>query len=157
MTGAPTDVAKALDRSHRAAREAYLARDAGGTCAIFAPDLEFVDVGGHRLDLPTLSRQIEKQLRTMSAATTSYRREALDIVDGQAIEVVRQRAWYAASAFGLIHRAWRLERVGRWAWRDGADGWKARRVQVLEEQVTPLGWRFGRRPTPPDEATLTWS
>jgi hypothetical protein len=144
-----SQIAQALDSVHENARAGFLRRDATAALAPFSPTLQYRQVDGRIIGYSQLLSQVETQLRRLSAAATAYRRESLAIGDDHAAETLVQSAWGCGTAFGIVHRGWRIRRRSRWTWRLMGSAWQVHLVEVLEEHVSPAGLSFGRRPAAP--------
>src|SRR5258705_6659404 len=140
---------------HEASRRQYLARDIAGYMAHFSPDLEYRQANGDVVRLEQLTRQVADQFRRLGTAEWISRVESEERAPDHVIEVVRMTGTFLATAFGFIHRLWRLERRARYTWRVHEGHWRISEVHVLEERVVGEGFKFGRRPRVSAEASDT--
>ena len=136
-----------IEERHDASRRFYRARDLSGYMSFFAPDLVYRQANGTMIDLQQLSNQVADQLRRLGTADWTSRVESEERANDSVVEVVTQNGIFVATAFGVIHRAWRFERRGRYTWRVHEGRWRIAEVQVLEERIQSAGFQFGRRPS----------
>ena len=131
-----------LDAAHERARQAYTRRDADAYMATFHPDLEYRQHNGNTIGWKKLAGQVRSQLARVSAATSDFRRENLEVTkDGTtATELCEQNAKFEVRAFLILHREWTLKRRGRYEWIRTASGWQIRRVEVLAEDIRSRTW-----------------
>ena len=139
-----SEIKTALDERHAAARAAFAHRDIAAYADIFCAALEYRQADGIVIDRSRLMRNVTTQFKRLTNTDTSFEREAIDFSDGEVTETVAQTASAEASAFGFIHRTWRVLRRGRYTWLMVDEVWKIARVHVLSEEVLSGGWRFGR-------------
>jgi len=138
-----SEIETALDERRAAARAAFFLRDIAAYADISSDDLEYIQTDGIVIGRSSLMRSVGTQFKRLIRADSSFNREEIEISDGEVSETVSQTASAEASAFGLIHRTWRLLRRGRYTWRNTDGVWKIARVHVLSEEVLSDGWRFG--------------
>src|SRR5882672_11617493 len=131
---------------HDASRRLYLARDLPGYMSFFTPDLAYRQANGKVITLQQLSHHVEEQFRRIGAVDWISRVESEERSPTQITEVVHQTGTAVTSAFGLLHRVWRLDRRGRYTWKVHDGRWRIAAVDVLEERINGAGMRFGRRP-----------
>jgi len=131
---------------HEASRRLYLARDLNGYMDHFTPDLVYRQADGNALNREQLTRQVADQFRRLSAADWISRVESEDRVSDRIEEVVRQTGTFVTSAFGLVHRLWKLERRARYTWKMHAGRWRICDVHVIEESLVGAGLKFGAKP-----------
>ena len=131
---------------HEASRRQYLARDLAGYMAHFSPDLEYRQANGDVVRLEELTRQVADQFRRLGTAEWISRVESEERASDHVTEVVSMTGTFVATAFGFIHRLWRLERRARYTWRVHEGRWRIAHVHVLEERVVGAGMRLGPRP-----------
>ena len=136
-----------MDERHEASRRFYRARDLAGYMSLFAPDLAYRQANGATIDLKQLTNQVADQLRRLGAADWTSRVESEERANDSVVEVITQNGIFVATAFGVVHRAWRFERRGRYTWRVHEGRWRIAEVQVLEERIQSAGFQFGRRPS----------
>jgi hypothetical protein len=144
MTG-PETVAAELDERHRAANLAYATRDLAAYRALFSPTLAYRRADGTVIDRDRLMRDVAAQFSRLHRATSSFVRETLDVADDEVTETLAQIAYGDATAFGLIHRRWKVDRHGAYTWTKRNGVWTIERVHITSETMTPEGWRFGLR------------
>ena len=128
---------------HDASRRLYLARDLEGYMAFFAPDLAYRRAGGESVTLPQLTRDVADQFRRFATVDWTSRVESEERNGDRVIEIVSQNGTFGATAFGLLHREWKLERRARYTWKVHEGTWRIAEVQVLEERLTGSGLKFG--------------
>ena len=143
-----------LDDLHRKARAAYAARDLKSYMEFFSPDLHYHQANGRTIGRDQLTRDVQSQFRGMSGVDVAYRTEDVQAEPDGVVETVTQWGWIAARLFGFLHRLWRLERRGRYTWRQTGDGWKIAEFTVLSEHVVGHGFQLGRAPRLPDPASV---
>jgi hypothetical protein len=93
--------------------------------------------------LTPLSKDVRVQLSLLQSAETSFTREKLEVVGEEATEVLRQLATVTTKHFGIIRRIWKIERLGKYVWRNTDQGWRIKEVAVLKENVTSGGTKLG--------------
>jgi len=74
---------------------------------------------------------------------SAFFREDLSITGGEVRETLIQEATAEATAFGFVHRRWKINRWGIYTWTVQEGRWVIKQVQVLSETVTPAVWWFG--------------
>jgi hypothetical protein len=117
--------------------------------AIFAPDLIYHQADGKTINLQRLTKDVARQFRSQGDADWTFTLHDQVHEGGVVVETVAQSGWFAATAFGLLHRVWLLERQGRYVWKLHDGRWCIGEVTILREKVTPAGFQFGLRPRPP--------
>ena len=142
------DISAILDERHAAIRDAFMRRDAAAYRAMFSAGLRYRQPDGRVIDRDQLMRDVAAQFRRLDQSDTSSVREALEVDGAEYTETVRQAGWATASAFGFIHRIWRVDRHARWTWAHEDGVWTIVRVEVLDERVRG-SWGFGRRAQAP--------
>ncbi|KAA1183896.1 hypothetical protein FP026_07700 [Rhizobium tropici] len=138
-------VEEQLDERHAVARAAYLDRDIAAYGALFSLDLAYQQVDGSVIGRQQLLSDVAQQFRRRHDATWHFNREDLKVEADEVIETLVQLGTIEASAFGLIHRSWTLNRSAAYVWTTLKGAWTIRRVQVFSEQIRHSGWRFGFR------------
>jgi hypothetical protein len=138
---------------HDASRRLYVARELVGYMSFFSPDLAYRQANGKVVGLRQLTNDVEEQFRRLGAVDWVSRVESEERSPDQVIEVVSQTGTIVTTAFGLLHRMWRLDRRGRYTWRVHDGRWRIAQVDVLEERVVGAGFKFGRRPRLADVAS----
>jgi len=133
----------ALDARHADAAAAWASRDLGAYCALFSAGLQYRQTDGQVIDRARLMRDVKAQFDRLDFAESRYTREALVAEGAEATETLLQTILARASAFGILHRSWRIERRGRYDWSIEDGQWKILRVRVLSEEVRG-SWRLGR-------------
>jgi hypothetical protein len=141
-----------LDAAHDQAQQAHLDRNVEAYMACFTRDLSYRQADGKVIGWEQLSRDVESQLRRIAASVSTFQRRSLRALSKGAEEELVQTAWGCATAFGLLHRIWHLERNATYSWvvQDGV--WRINAVYVASERLSHAGWRFGPRPTLPPVA-----
>ena len=104
---------------------------------LFRPDLVYQRLDGQIVDRSRVERDVRRQLAIVHSARSDFRRETLGLDGEDAVEVLSQEARFEVRTFLILHRAWTVCRRGRYVWSRGPDGWRIRRVQILEEDVRP--------------------
>lgn len=138
------EVARALDARHDAARDAFLRRDLAAYGDFFTADLDYEQPDDRvMVRREAHLRDVARQFRRTRMVGNSYTREALEMQGGEAVETLAQMALVTTSAFGLLHREWRLDRRAIYTWRQEDGAWRIRRVRILENRVTPSRLRLG--------------
>ena len=131
-------IAAELDAAHERAHRAYAARDTVAYMAICHPELEYTQRDGRTIGWAQLARDVQTQLERVSAATTEFYREALELgAAGTVTEILEQQARFEVRVFGIVHRAWSIRRRSRYEWLRGASEWQLRRAEVLVEEILP--------------------
>jgi hypothetical protein len=143
-----------LEELHHKVRAAYVARDLNSYMHFFSSDLRYHQADGRTIGREQLARDVQSQFDRISAVDAASRNETVEIDTEGVVETVTQWGWIATSAFGFLHRLWRLERRGRHRWRQTEDGWKIVEVTVLKEKVVGHGVQLGRSPRLPDIASI---
>jgi len=138
-----TSIEQELNERHAAAQAAFARRDIDAYKAIFSPSLAYRQINGQVIDRGRLMRNVASQFRRLSAAQSSFVRERLNAAGGEAAETLTQSASLEATAFGFVHRRWRLHRRGDYAWTKLDGVWVIERVEIVSEKLSPDGWRFG--------------
>ncbi|NLS18602.1 hypothetical protein HGP16_18770 [Rhizobium sp. P40RR-XXII] len=141
----PKSVEEELDERHAAARAAFLNRDIAAYQVLFSPTLAYQQVDGVVIDRRQLMQDVALQFRRRYKAQWQFSREDLNIDLDEITETLNQVVTLEASAFGLIHRTWKLNRRAAYAWTKLSGVWAIERVQVFSEEIKHLGWRFGLR------------
>jgi hypothetical protein len=143
-----------LEELHRRARAAYLARDLKSYMELFSPDLRYHQANGRTIGRDQLARDVDSQFRRVSAIDAAFRTDRVETDSEGVIETGTQWGWIATSAFGFLHRLWRLQRRGQNRWRQAEGGWIIVEVTVLQESVVGNGFQLGRNPRLPDLASI---
>ena len=138
---APVD--EELDARHLVAMDAFSRRDLDAYRQIFSPTLAYRQVDGRIIGRDRLMHDVARQFRRLSHVKASFVRERLSLAGDDATETLVQEAHLEATAFGFVHRSWRLTRRGDYSWTKPDGLWVIQRVKVLSETVLPAGWRFG--------------
>ena len=86
---------------------------------------------------------VKAQFDRLDCTESRYTREALEGEGTEAAETLVQIVHARASALGILHRIWRLERRGRYIWSMEDGQWKILNVHVLSEEVHS-SWKLGR-------------
>lgn len=155
MTDDQTTPLAPAEQRHEASRIAYKNRDLTAYMSPFSPDVKYLRADGQSIDHAQLSRNVASQFRRLSAADWVSFVEASEARDDEVIETVSQSGWIMSTAFGFVHRIWRLDRRGLYTWRLGPGGWQITEVAVLSETVTSNGIRFGKRRSLPPLPALS--
>jgi hypothetical protein len=114
---------------------------------LFTPDLAYKQANGATLGRDQLARNVADQFHKLDTAEWTSQVESEERTPDAITETVRQTGTFVATAFGFIHRVWRLERRGRYTWRLRDNQWKIAAVEVLEEKMTGEKTKFGGKPT----------
>lgn len=141
-----TKVAVQLDAAHRKARVAFSRKDLSAYMSLFSADLRYRQSDGKVIDRDRLERDIRTQFSRLSAASSTFDREQIELADGKAIEILRQTASARATAFLVLHRTWDISRRGRYVWRPDDGHWVIEEVEVFEEIVQSRGFTLSLRP-----------
>jgi hypothetical protein len=146
-------IEQSLDTAHAHARRAYLDRDLDAYMAGFTPDLSYRQANGKVIGKDQLSRDVRSQLVRIAETVPVFKRQSVRPLSDGAEETLVQTVWGFATAFGLLHRIWHLERHATYTWVVLQGVWRIRAVDVHSESLAHAGWRFGRKPTlPPFDA-----
>lgn len=132
---------------HETSRRLYLAKDLQGYIDLFAPDVAYKQANGTTITRDQLARNVADQFHKLGTAEWTSEVESEDRKPDEVVETVRQTGVFVATAFGFLHRVWRLERRGRYTWRVQDGLWKIAAVEVLEEKLTSEGTKLGGKPT----------
>jgi hypothetical protein len=132
-----------LDARHLAAMGAFSRRDLDAYRQVFSPTLAYQQADGRIITRDQLMRDVARQFRRLSHVKASFVRERMSIAGDEATELLVQEASLEATAFGVVHRSWRLTRRGDYVWTKLEGLWVIQRVKVFSETVLPAGWRFG--------------
>lgn len=132
-----------LGARHAAAQEAYRRKDIASYQAMFSRDLVYRREDGSVVGRAALMKDVQDQFDRFGKVDSRFVRESLQIVDGNVAERLRQTATAETSAFGLVHRRWRMMRRGRYTWSLTDGVWTITSVKVHAEETRPDGWRFG--------------
>jgi len=139
-TGLPADLPASLDAIHIKVREAFARRDLPAYARYFDSEVDYRDAKGRRLTRDELLSSVSRQLERLTAFTSSFTRESLAVVDGDAVEVGSQHATIALRILLLLELRWTVRRHGTFTWRrDRADGWVLRRVDLDDEEMRRAG------------------
>jgi len=139
-TGLPADLPASLDAVHIKVREAFARRDLPAYARYFDREVDYRDAKGRRLTRDELLSSVSRQLERLTAFTSSFTRETLAVVDGDAVEVGSQHATIALRILLLLELRWTVRRHGTFTWRrDQADGWVLRRVDLDDEEMRRAG------------------
>ena len=140
-----------LDRVHELARRRFLERDIDAYLSIFSDQVSYRQLDGKVVGFSRLHGDVSRQLHSITAADWKFERHTLEVLNGSPIEVLTQSGYVATTAFGLLHRIWKLFRRGRYSWtREGSD-WKIISVEIESETIQAVGIQFGWRPHLPSE------
>ncbi len=142
----PAEVAVELDAAHRKAKLAFICKDLSTYMSLFSVDLRYRQLDGKVINRARLERDIQAQFSRLSAATSAFDREQIEIVDGKAIEILRQTASARATSFFVLHRTWDISRRGRYVWKLDDGQWVIQEVEVIEETVQSRGFSLSLRP-----------
>jgi len=150
MTSDPIDpVLREIEDAHQISRAAFQAHDLKTYMDIFALDLSYRQPDGKTIGRDQLQKDVSQQFNRLSAARWDYARESFQSTPAEATETLSQTAWLATTAFGVIHRLWRLERRGNYTWRRKDNRWQIALVEVVFERVVAAGVQVGLRPRLP--------
>jgi len=139
-TGLPADLPASLDAIHIKVREAFRRRDLPAYARYFDSKVDYRDARGHRQTRDELLSSVSRQLERLTTFTSSFTRESLAVVDGDAVEVGSQQASIALRIVLVLEVRWTVRRHGTFTWRrDRADGWVLRRVVLDDEEVRRAG------------------
>ena len=130
----PSEVAVELDAAHRRAKLAFCRKDLGAYMSLFASDLRYRQADGKVIDRDQLARDVQTQFSRLSAASSAFERERIELSDGKAAEILRQSASARATAFFVVHRIWDVTRRGRYVWRRDQGQWVIEEVEVFEKR-----------------------
>jgi Domain of unknown function (DUF4440) len=136
-----------LDAMHLEAREAFERRDLAAYRALFAPELTYCQADGRVIGRDQLMRDVAAQFRRLSGFRSSFVREAIEIGDGRANELLTQTGCTCATAFFIVHRVWEFSRRSRFFWTDVGKRWRIERVEVIKEHVSTGRFQIRMRPT----------
>ena len=134
---------------HEESRRLYQARDLEGYMAFFTPDLAYRQANGATIDRQRLRSDVAQQFHRVASVDWISQVESEERAQDRVIEVVHQTGAFITSAFGLIHRVWRLDRRGRYTWKVHEGRWRIAEVHVLDERIVGDGLNFGLRPRLP--------
>jgi len=84
----PTEVAVELDVAHEKAKVAFSGKDLGAYMSLFSPDLRYRQSDGKVIDRDRLKRDIQTQFSRLSAASSAFVREQIELTAGKAIEIL---------------------------------------------------------------------
>ncbi len=132
-----------LDERHAEAQAAFLRRDIAAYCEMFSPTLAYQQLNGQVIGRDQLMRDVAAQFRQLSSVESSFTREALHVTDSEVTEALMQTATAEATAFGFIHRRWKLNRRATYCWTKRQEMWTIERVTVHSETMMSAGWSFG--------------
>jgi hypothetical protein len=138
-------IEKELDGRHAEAKSAFARKDIGTYREIFSPSLAYCQPDGRVIGRDELMRDVAAQFRRLDSAESRFFREDMSIASDEVRETLMQEATAEATAFGFVHRRWKINRRGIYTWTAQEGRWVIKRVQVLSETVTSAGWRFGVR------------
>jgi len=136
-------IAAALDARHAEAAAAFARRDIEAYRDLFSASLRYRQADGRVVDRDRLMADVRAQFGRLDWAESRYTREALEVEGSRAAETLLQTASGGTSAFGILHRIWRLTRRGRYLWSMEDGRWKILDVHVLSEEVRG-SWKVGR-------------
>jgi len=127
-----------LDAAHERARCAYAARDVTSYMDTFNVALEYRQHDGRTIGREQLAADVRAQLKRVHAAMSTFRRTAFATSADRmsATEEGVQCATFEVRAFGIVRRAWKIQRRGRYEWIRSGSGWQIRRIEVMGETVT---------------------
>jgi ABC-type taurine transport system substrate-binding protein len=131
-------IERELDERHAAARVAYSRRDIDAYREIFSPTLSYQQADGRVIDRHQLMRDVAVQFHRLCSASSSFTREHLSTVDDEITETLVQVATAEATAYGFVHRTWKVDRRAIYTWTKLRGSWTIAGVQVLSEK-TKLG------------------
>jgi ketosteroid isomerase-like protein len=134
MTYSDRQLANELDRIAAQVRDAFQRRDLDGVMCIYSSDLEYTQPNGVTIDRDKLARDIATQLNQVDSFRLSGIRESLKLAGDCAIEVSTQEITYTTRAFWFLSRTWNLSRRSKRWWKQTDEGWRIRKVIVLEER-----------------------
>jgi hypothetical protein len=138
--GLPADLPASLDAIHIKVREAFKRCDLPAYARYFDSEVDYRDAKGRRQTREELLSSVSRQLERLTTFTSSFTRESLAVVDGDAVEVGSQHATIALRIWLLLELRWTVRRHGTFTWRrDRADGWVLRRVNLDDEEVRRAG------------------
>ena len=138
--GLPADLPASLDAIHIAVREAFKRRDLPAYARYFHSEVDYKDAQGRSQTRDQLLSSVSRQLERLTTFTSSFTRESLAVVDGDAVEVGSQHATIALRILLVLEVRWTVRRHGTFTWRrDRADGWVLRRVELDDEEVRRAG------------------
>ena len=139
-TGLPADPPASLDAIHIKVREAFRRRELSAYARYFDNEVDYSDAKGRRQTRDELLSSVSRQLERLTTFTSSFTRESLAVVDGDAVEVGSQHASIALRIWLVLELRWTVRRHGTFTWRrDGANGWVLRRVALDDEEIRRAG------------------
>ncbi len=138
-------IEKEIDACHAAAKLAFAHKDIGAYRDIFSPSLAYRQVDGRVIGRDELMRDVAVQFRRLDSAKSAFIREHLSVTSDEAIETLIQEVTIETTAFGFVHRRWKINRRGLYTWIHREGRWMIKQVEVLSETVTSAGWWFGVR------------
>ena len=128
-------VRQELERAYAQNRSAFLAKDVDAVMALRTPDYYTVDANGQRRDREAMRQYTIGFLNGVTRwIDTRFDIDSLQIVNGDAVAIVRQYAdRMALRPDGKEHhvQTWVTQRE---TWRRTADGWKLRVVDQVHDQ-----------------------
>jgi ketosteroid isomerase-like protein len=139
------DVINDLDAAHQKARDAFMRRDFKAYMETFAPDLAYRGADGKVIGHAELANDVARQLQMLDSAETTFARQSVEVGDAEVTELLKQNASITTRHFGIVRRSWTIERVGRYVWARTSQGWRIRKVEILNESVKAAGFRFAWR------------
>ena len=129
-------IANELDAVHAAARQAFLERDINAYREFFTDNLRYVQPNGKTISRSQLMRDVGKQISQYKAVDSEMTRESIVINhDGTVTQVVHQKVVYSISVFFFFTKTWKIERHGKYTFRQTDQGWRICDVEVLAESV----------------------
>jgi len=134
-----------IDEAHHTAQTAFQARNLKGYMAAFTLDLAYKQLDGTTIGRDALRKDVARQFDRVSAVSSQFARESFQANGTEVSEALRQSVWFATTAFGILHRVWRLERRGLYTWRRGSQGWQIAAVEVFSERLVGAGFQIARR------------
>jgi hypothetical protein len=135
-------IERELDARHAKAQAAFSRRDISAYCEMFSPTLAYQQLNGRVIGCDQLMRDVAAQFRQLSSAESSFTREAMRVTDSEVTETLMQAATAETSAFGFIHRRWKLNRRATYCWTKRQEIWTIERVTVHSETMVSAGWSF---------------
>jgi Domain of unknown function (DUF4440) len=136
-------VERELDARHAAAQIAFSHRDLDAYRALFSPSLSYRQADGRVIGRDELMKNVASQFRRLSMTKSSFSREQFSVGGNEAAETIRQSATAEATAFGLLHRRWKIDRHAAYRWTKINGVWTIGSVSVFSETMTGDGWRLG--------------
>ncbi len=136
-------VQKELDERHAEAQLAFARKDLDAYRELFSPYLYYRQRNGRVIGRDDLMRDVAIQFRRLDSVKSAFIREDLNVTGEEVRETLIQEATATATAFGLVHRRWKIIRRGIYTWRVEEGRWVIKEVEVLSETMTSAGWWIG--------------